>query len=175
MDQFYFYIIALLFIILLLDFSDRYFKQQKSSKETFGNRWATGNYPNFYEENRLVEFIPPITSNSVNISVNPQSSAHAQFSNFATDGITPPFLQCPSCNLQFDCSNYPYEVDQKNMNVCSNCISKIYSDDLNMPVYARSNGRPRQCRNLKDQMSKVETTVPLWGTDASKLTKLQSV
>ncbi len=172
----------LFIIIVVLDLNERFFKEKKNKKEEskeikegFGNRWETGDYPAFYEENNLVEYIPPITSNSVNISLNPLNSAHAQFSNFSTNGITPPFLQCPSCDLQFDCTNYPYEVDSKNANVCSNCITKIYSDDLNMPVYARSNGRPRQCRNLEGgkKMKKGET--PLWGTDAKYLTKLQSV
>ncbi len=171
MDTIYMWILLIIVIILVLEMSERFLKNKKGNQENFGNRWATGDYPHFYEENNLVEYVPPVTSNSVNLSINPQSSAHAQFSNFATNGTTPPFLQCPSCNLQFDCTNYPYKVDDKNMNVCSNCIEKIYSNDLNMPVYARSNGRPRQCRNLKGSQ---KGTTPLWGTDAKTLTKLQS-
>lgn len=172
MDQFYFWIFMLFVVIIVLDVSERFFKKKKEEKENFGNRWATGDYPNFYEENRLVEYVPPITSNSVNISLNALNSAHAQFSNFATNGTTPPFISCPSCQLEYDCNNYPYEVDDKQQNVCSNCLTKIYSDDLNQPVYARSNGRPRQCRDMKGTP---KATVPLWGTDAKYLTKLQSV
>ena len=85
----------LFIVIIVLDVSERFFKKKKEEKENFGNRWETGDYPNFYEENRLVEYVPPITSNSVNISMNALNSAHAQFSNFATIGTTPPFLSCP--------------------------------------------------------------------------------
>ncbi len=173
MDQFYFWIIMLFLVVIALDYSEKYIKTKSEQKENFGNRWETGDYPHFYEENNLVEYIPPITSNSVNLSTNSLNSAHAQFSNFATNGTTPPFIKCPSCELQFNCSNYPYQTDDKNMNVCSNCITKIYSNDDNQPVFARANGRPRVCRNLTGKEKK--GTVPLWGTDASKLTKLQSV
>lgn len=173
MDKVYFWILMLFLIVLALDFSERFFKRKSEVKEGFGSRWSTGDYPNYYEENRLIEYSPPITSNSVNINFNSSNSpTHAQFSNFTTNGITPPFLKCPSCKLQYQCANYPYEVSDKNESVCSNCVSRVFMDQNNFPVYARSNGRPRQCRDL---LSSQKPTVPLWGTDAKFLTKLQSV
>ncbi len=177
MDKIYMWIFVLIIFIITLSLSESYFKRKSEEKENFGNRWTDGISNPFYEENRLVEYVKPITSNSVNLNMKDNNPAHAQFSNFTTNGVTPPFIKCPSCQLQFGCANYPYEVDDKNESVCSNCIEKIYMDENNFPVYARSNGRPRTCRNLtgptNEQLKKA--TVPLWGTDAKYLTKLQSV
>jgi hypothetical protein len=174
MDQIYIWIFLLIIVIVSLDFSERFFKRKEEQKikENFGTRWSDGpsSYPNYYEENRLIEYSPPITSNSVVLHTNSQYNANAQFSNFTTNGLTPPFLKCPSCELQSDCSNYPYHVDNKEGNVCSNCLEKIYYDKNNFPVFARANGRPRQCRNL---ISTQKATKPLWGTDARYLQKLQ--
>ncbi len=176
MDQIYFWILILFVMICVLDISERFFKRESNIKENFGNRWSDGISQPFYEENRLVEYVPPITTNSVNLHLNtqPPNYAHTQFSNFTTNGYYPPFLKCSSCNLQYNCSDYPYEVDEKNMNVCSNCLEKINLNDLNMPVYARANGRPRQCKDLTNKPYK-QGTVPLWGTSAEDLKLLQSV
>jgi hypothetical protein len=143
MDQIYFWILILFFIILILDYSDKYFKK----KENFTNNQTISNstIPPYYEENRLFVYEPPYTSNAVNIS----NTQNLNFKNFGTNGITPPFLKCSSCNLQFDCSNYPYEVDDKNANVCTSCFNKISLNDNNYPVYSKAVGRPRLCQNLK--------------------------
>ena len=106
-------------------------------------------FPNFtlqnhYEENRLSVYKPVYTTNAVNLN-----NKNLNFKNFGTNGITPPFLKCPSCNLQFKCSDYPYEVDDKNESVCHNCHQKISYNNNNFPVYAKSVGKPRVCRNLK--------------------------
>ena len=76
------------------------------------------------------------------------------FGNFGIIGKFPTMPICDSCGLEFDCVNYAYDnVDDKNMNVCRKCnknsLYKNYND-LSKPlyVYARSAGRPRQCRQL---------------------------
>lgn len=76
------------------------------------------------------------------------------FSDFGTFGDFPPMPICDSCGLEFDCSNYSYQdVDDKNMNVCRKCKNDLFTknyNDLSKPlyVYARSVGKPRQCRLL---------------------------
>jgi hypothetical protein len=143
MDQIYFWIIILFLIILILDYSDKYFK----NKENFTNtdQISNSSIPPYYEENRLYVYEPPYSTNAVNIN----SNKNLNFKNFGTNGVAPPFLKCSSCNLQFDCSNYPYEVDDKNASVCTTCNEKVSLDKNNMPVYAKAAGKPRVCKNLK--------------------------
>lgn len=136
MDQIYFWILILFLMILVLDYSDKYYKNKEHFNSTI---------PPYYEENRLYVYEPPYSTNAVNIN----SNQNLNFKNFGTNGITPPFVKCPSCNLQFDCSNYPYDVDDKNSSVCTRCTDKISLNDNNYPVYAKSVGKPRVCKNLK--------------------------
>jgi hypothetical protein len=142
MDQIYFWILILFFIILILDYSDKYFKK----KENFNNKDFISNstIAPYFEENRLYVYEPPYSTNAVNIS----SNKNLNFKNFGTNGITPPFLKCPSCELQFDCTNYPYNVDDKNQSVCTGCYEKLSLDNNNMTVYSKSVGRPRVCKKL---------------------------
>jgi hypothetical protein len=144
MDQIYFWIIILFVIILILDYTDKYFKNNKEKFDNFDNV-PNSLLPPYYEENRLVTYEPPYTTNAVNIG----NSTNLNFKNFGTNGITPPFLKCPPCELQFGCSNYPYDVDDKNQSVCTGCFEKVSLDANNMPVYSRGNGKPRVCRNLE--------------------------
>jgi len=153
MDQIYFWIVILFVVVLILDFSDKYYSKNKDKnnkenniKEGFNN-WNNipkGINPPFYEENRLITYEPPYTTNALNFN----SNSPINFKNFGTHGITPPFVKCPVCDLQFDCSNFPYDVDDKNGSVCTKCNEKLAFDDNNVPIYARSNGKPRACRNL---------------------------
>jgi hypothetical protein len=146
MDQIYFWILILFFIILVLDFSDKYFKKKENfTNSTDSDVISNSTIPPYYEENRLYTYEPPYSTNAVNIN----SNQNLNFKNFGTNGITPPFLKCSSCNLQFDCSNYPYDVDDKNASVCTKCTEKVSLDNNNLPVYAKSAGKPRVCRNLK--------------------------
>jgi len=138
MDQIYFWILILFFIILILDYSDKYFKK----KEYFNNISNSTKTP-FYEENRLYTYEPPYTTNAININ-----NKNINFKNFGTNGVTPPFIKCPSCKLQYDCSNYPYDIDDNNMSVCTKCNEKISFNDINLNVYAKSIGRPRICKKL---------------------------
>jgi hypothetical protein len=144
MDQIYFWILILFFIILILDYSDKYFKKKENFTNE-NNQISDSTIPPYYEENRLFTYEPPYSANAVNIS----SNKNLNFKNFGTNGITPPFLKCPSCNLQYDCSNYPYDVDDKNASVCTKCHEKVSLNNNNYPVYSKSVGKPRVCRNLK--------------------------
>ena len=155
MDQIYFWIVILFVIVLILDFCDKYYSKNKENKninntkdtkEGFNN-WNNipkGINPLFYEENKLLVYEPPYTTNALNFN----SNSKINFKNFGTHGITPPFVKCPMCELQFDCSNFPYNIDDKNGSVCTKCNEKLAFDENNVPIYARSNGKPRACRNL---------------------------
>ena len=110
MDQIYFWIIILLILILILDYSDKFLNnKEKFSNST--NMSTTQSDSNYFEENRLFVYEPPYTTNAINLNNN-----NLNFKNFGTNGITPPFVKCASCNLQFDCTNFPYDVDDKNVN-----------------------------------------------------------
>jgi len=137
MDQIYFWILILFFIILILDYSDKYLKK-KEHFETF----SANPQSYYFEENNLYKFDPPSTTNSINFN------KPTNFSNFATSGITPSYVKCPSCVLQYDCTNFPDEVDDKNVSTCTKCFENIQVDDNNFPVYAKSVGKPRVCKNL---------------------------
>ena len=143
MDQIYFWILILFFIILVLDFSDKYFK----NKENFSNAEiiSDSTVAPYYEENRLYVYEPPYSTNAVNI----YSNQNLNFKNFTTNGVTPSYIKCPSCELQYDSSNYPYDVDDNNASVCTKCYNKISVNNDNYPVYARAAGKPRLCKNLK--------------------------
>ena len=149
MDKIYFWILILFFIVLILDFSDKYMKNKRENFNNidFNNETISDStIPKYFEENRVYEYEPPYTSNAVNLNTSPNS---LNFKNFGTNGIRPPFLKCPSCKLQFNCSNYPYDVDSQNESVCTSCYNKISVNDKNYPVYAKAVGRPRLCQNLK--------------------------
>lgn len=76
------------------------------------------------------------------------------FGNFGIIGKFPAIPICDNCGLEFDCVNYNYNYrDDKHMNVCKKCdkngLGKNYND-LHQPlyVYARSAGKPRQCKRI---------------------------
>jgi hypothetical protein len=63
----------------------------------------------------------------------------------------PPYQRCYECDLDFQCSNYPYELSDTNESVCSKCnlLNKNNHQYYNSPtVMGRAAGRPRQCRKL---------------------------
>lgn len=76
--------------------------------------------------------------------------------NFRDFGIIGKIMPDPvvdSCYLDFGCTNYVYDADEKNENVCRRCntnaINKNYNE-LDRPLYvmARSAGRPRVPRQV---------------------------
>lgn len=142
MDQIYFWILILFFIILVLDYSDKYFKNKENFQNE--NQISDSTVAPYYEENRLYVYEPPYSSNAVNLYTN----QNLNFKNFTTSGVTPSYIKCPSCELQYDCTNYPYDVDDKNMSVCTKCSQKVSINNNNYPVYAKAVGRPRVCKNL---------------------------
>ena len=142
----YLYIFFILVLLLVIfEVAQRYLRNQK---ETFANKSREGfenpNSKTYFEENTLIQFGDNITGSAVNI----RHPYRAQVGVFGTSGETPAYLQCPSCNLQFDCANYPYEVDERYGAVCNNCIEKKLYNEFNIPVYAKSVGSPRKCRDL---------------------------
>lgn len=145
MDQIYYWIFILFIVIIILDYSDNYYKKKYLKKEYFNNQVISDStVPPYYEENRLNIYEPPYSTNAVNIN----SNKNLNFKNFTTSGITPSFLKCPTCELQYDCSNFPYDIDDKNTSVCTKCYEKISFNNNNLPVYAKSVGKPRVCKNL---------------------------
>lgn len=136
MDQIYFWIIILFLVILYLDYCEKKYK-----KEGFTNKEQMTNY---YEENKLHVSNPVNTSSSINFN-----NKNLNFKNFSTDSANPPYLKCSLCKLDFNCVDYPYQVDNLNENVCHKCTNNVSSTKMNFPVYAKSVGRPRICRNLK--------------------------
>ena len=143
MDQIYFWIIILFIIILFLDYCEKNIKKQK---EHFVNNEPMSNFtePPYFQENKLTTSIPVNTLSAVNLN-----NKNLNFKNFTTDAITPPFLKCPTCNLYYGCTDYPYDVDDQQESVCHKCKNKVCNNSENMPVYAKAVGKPRVCRNLK--------------------------
>ena len=148
----YLYIILILLLLLLvLEFGQRYLRQRRETFENFENP----NSKIYFEENNIASFGDNTTSSAVNLR------SSKQFGTFGTSGKRPSFIglanpdtyegqymTCPGCQLQFDCSNYPYEVDEKHGAVCTNCIEKRMYNEFNLPVFAKSIGSPRVCRDL---------------------------
>lgn len=64
--------------------------------------------------------------------------------NFTTNGKNP-FINCPQCYQTFDCSNYPYQVDDKYATLCTTCLDK--NSDY-YKVLGKQPGRPRSCQKL---------------------------
>lgn len=139
MDQIYIWIIILFIVILYLDYCEKYYK-----KEDFTNNNSNDNKISYFEENKLTTSIPVNTLSALNIN-----NKNLNFKNFSTDSITPPYLKCSTCKLDFNCADFPYEVDDKHKNVCHKCNEKLCNNNYNFPIYAKEAGRPRVCRNLK--------------------------
>jgi len=152
MDQIYFWIIILFIIILFLDYCEKNIKNKSKetfnnkSKETFNNQEPISNLttPPYFQENKLYISAPTSTLSAVNLN-----NKNLNFKNFTTDAVTPPFLKCPSCDLYYGCTDFPYDVDDQYQNVCHKCENKLCNNSKNMPVYAKAVGKPRVCRNLK--------------------------
>lgn len=115
----------------------------------------------FYEgsvEEGYTTLMTPFSKANQNI-FNSQSTAVnikpiRNYGNFGIIGKFPAIPICNSCQLEFDCSNYDYDnVDDKNTNVCRKCGSNVLGKNYNqldkpLYVFARSAGRPRQCRQI---------------------------
>jgi hypothetical protein len=89
------------------------------------------------------------------MNMNPSNRKLLQnYGNFGIIGKFPAIPICNSCNLEFDCVNYAYDdVDDRNVNVCRKCKKNVLYKNYNqldepLFVFARSAGRPRQCRKI---------------------------
>lgn len=78
----------------------------------------------------------------------------ANFGNFGKFGVIPSIPMPKSCKLNFGCVNGPsYNVSEKEMNVCRECIPELMSLNRSDPsrpilVAARAAGLPRQNRYI---------------------------
>ena len=126
MDKIYIFIIIFIVVLIALELIERKYPKP----EPFCNK--------------MDDTFNTDMDNDSSINFN---NKNLNFKNFSTNGRQPPFLKCPMCRLDFDCTNYPYNVDDNNVSVCTNCVDRL---DLNgnNPVLGRSPGRPRVCRNL---------------------------
>ena len=139
MRSIYIWMIVLLAIIIYCDYKDK----SLSKQENFSNIGGFNKCDTDFQERNLVSF--PLGSNDSSINFN---KPNINFQNFGTSGLAPPFMKCPLCKLQFDCTAYPYKISEQKGNICTTCMDRIFLDQYNFPVLARANGRPRVCRNL---------------------------
>lgn len=142
MDTIYLWMIGLFVVVLVLDYLDK----RQNNQENFENIGGFNPGQPYVQERNLVTYSRPEYSANVNFNFRKNN---LNFRNFGTDGVNPPYLKCPMCSIQFDCSSYPYEISDKNENVCTTCMGKYVLNDKRFPVFARANGRPRVCRNLE--------------------------
>lgn len=143
------YIILILVVILItFEYGQRYIRSRAlgtgaGSEHFQGGRADAGRF----EENTLTSYGDNMTGAAVNIRKPGQSGSIGFFTLGGTSGETPAYLKCPSCYLQFDCANYPYSVDDVHGSVCTTCMDKTLYNEFNLPVYAKSVGSPRVCRD----------------------------
>ena len=153
MDMLYVLILIVFAVIIFCDYMDKRSEGEvvdvKDVKEGFTDYQIENiggfNKGPYTDEKNLVTY--NIGSNLSSVNFNYESK-NLNFKNFGTDGVVPPYMKCPMCQLQFDCTSYPYKISEKDGNVCTTCMDRIYLDEHNFPVLARTNGRPRVCKNL---------------------------
>ncbi len=133
-------IIILVIVIALISYKD-------NIKEHYTTLWTPSSIASQNLDNTQCTAISgQIAPNNRRVSKN--------FGNFGITGKFPSIPICNSCGLSFDCSNYAYnDVDDKNANVCRKCNKHVLYKNYNqldepLYVYARSVGRPRQCRKI---------------------------
>lgn len=119
------YLMILIFLILLfyLDYREKNFI---NNKENYCNK--TNDSLNRTNNN----------NNSINFNVNTKKI------NYTTNGINP-FIKCPQCFINFDCSNYPFKINDYNYTLCTTCLDK---NNDKYKVLGKQAGRPRNCENL---------------------------
>ena len=152
MDLIYILIVVVFAVIVYCDYMDKKVSGELGKKDVNEgftsyeiDRIGGFNEGPYVQERPLVNYSIGNNQSSVNFNYR---AKNLNFKNFGTDGATPPYLKCPMCKLQFDCTSYPYKMSDKEGNVCTTCMDRIYMDEYNFPVLARTNGRPRVCRNL---------------------------
>jgi hypothetical protein len=87
-----------------------------------------------------------------NISGKPSTSVTPVTSG-PSNSSYPPKMRCYDQQLDFNCSSYGYNSNDKNMSVCKNQQNENIAylpDSDHVPTYVlgRSAGRPRQCKKL---------------------------
>ena len=133
MDQIYLWIIILFAVILILDYSERFMK--KSKKENFDNQSdPKKSLPIYYEENRLNVYEPPYSTNAININ----RGQHANFSNFGTNGVTPPFLNA---------HHAPYNLTVPIIHMMSTIKTEMYAQN----AMKRSSSTIIICQYIQEQ------------------------
>ena len=147
------YIMILIFLALLFYLDYREKNHKNNIKENFDSNnesQTINNSENESSENESInDNLEPYCNkmdDSFNRTMNNPNAINLgkKQTNFTTNGLDP-FLRCPQCFMNFDCSNYPYEISDVNQTLCTTCIDKN-SDDYK--VLGRQPGRPRNCQNL---------------------------
>jgi len=140
MDSIYLWMIGLFVVVCLLDYLDRKDGPNGSWSppvEHF-NGGPAGSLSNI-QERGMISYSMPQSHTDVNFT--------QKRLGYGVDSVDPPYLKCPMCSIQFDCTTYPYDINDKNETVCTTCKEKYVLNRNNFPVFARANGRPRQCVN----------------------------
>ena len=133
METIYFIIFIFLILLFYLDYREKNYNYHLN---------------NNYNKNEKFENYCNKTENNLNRTMNDNNSINLdkKQSNFTTNGLNP-FLKCSQCFMDFDCSNYPYIIDNKNNTLCTTCIDKN-SDPFKNKILSKQPGRPRNCQNL---------------------------
>ena len=81
------------------------------------------------------------------------NSMNSNYGNFGIIGDYPAIPVSNNCQLDFNCTNFPYTSDDKNVSVCRRCNGSIFKNyNIKgyepLEVYARATGKPRQSRNI---------------------------
>jgi len=79
-------------------------------------------------------------NNKVGSSVG-NKNKNKNFGNFGIFGGHPPYVQCPSCKLDYNCTSFDYDIysDEKQMNVCTKCdgLRRRNYHDLRMKMHTK--------------------------------------
>jgi hypothetical protein len=131
MKTIYFMIFVFLILLFYLDYREKNYYHNQNN-----------------QNNQQIENYCNKSDNSLNRTLNNSNSINLgkKQTNFTTNGLNP-FLKCPQCFMNFDCSNYPFTISDKYNTLCTTCIDKN-SDMFKNKVLSKQPGRPRNCQNI---------------------------
>ena len=108
---------------------------------------------NQLSENYTTEPVQPLQLINTFKGAMYNNKINSNFGNFGIIGDYPAIPVADNCQLDFNCTNFPYESDDKNVSVCRRCNGSIFKNyNIKgyepLDVYARATGKPRQSRNI---------------------------